>query len=87
MGIFDGIEAILTIIGDFLYSKAFDKNVKVLTRLPYIMIYIILLMLIILILSFLGIILIKNNQKLLGYLCMIILFICVYLLIVPFFEK
>lgn len=87
MEIFDGLEAILTIITEFLYNKAFDKNKKILKRLPYIIIYILLLVLIVFGLSFLGIILIKNKQELLVFFCVIISGICVILLIVPFLKK
>lgn len=87
MEILDGLEAILTVITEFLYNKAFDKNRKILKRLPYIIIYILLLVLIVFGLSFLGIILIKDKQELLGCFFMIISVIFVILLIVPFLKK
>lgn len=87
MEIFDGLEAILTIISEFLYDKAFNKKKKLINRLPYIIIYIIILGLIIFGSIYLGITLIDNNNSLLGFLLLGIAILFIVLLICPFVLK
>ncbi len=87
MEIFDGLEIILTIIYEFLYDKAFNRNKKLVHRLFYIILYVGTLSSIICGLIYLSIILINDKNILFGSILLGISILCIMMLIYPFFEK
>lgn len=84
--IFDALEGLIDIITSFLYNKSFDKNKKMIKRLPYIIIYIVILILIISLLTYFGTILINTNN-ILGYILLFFSLLCMYILIYPFIKN
>lgn len=84
--IFDALECLIDIITSFLYNKAFDKNKKMIKRLPYIIIYIVILILIISLLTYFGTILINTNN-ILGYILLFFSLLCMLILIYPFIKN
>lgn len=84
--IFDALECLIDIITSFLYNKAFDKNKKMIKRLPYIIIYIVILTLIISLLTYFGTILINTNN-ILGYILLFFSLLCMLILIYPFIKN
>lgn len=83
--IFDALDGLLDIITLFLYDKAFARNKNTIKRLPYIIMYTLLLMLIIAILIYLGLCLINNNN-IFGYVLLLLSLLLLVILIYPFIK-
>lgn len=86
MDIFDGTEALVTLISELFIKKGFDKNQKLSKRIPYIFLYILFSVVVLIILFYVFIYFIKKNI-LLGIFTLLI-YICVFLVIIsPFFKN
>lgn len=87
MEIFDELGDILNLLIEFLHNKAFNKEKKLLNRLPYITIYVLILSLTACILIYLGIILIKKSNVMLGISLLVIAILLIIILALPFIKK
>lgn len=87
MEIFDALEAILTVVSEFLYDKAFNKSIKLIKRIPYLLIYIAVLIIIIIGLVYLAINLINNKNILFGFSLLIIAILCIFILLFSILKR
>lgn len=79
-------EVVLDVLNEFIISKAFNKDVKLIKRLPYIFIYEFVLLLLFVLASFLSLNFIVTDN-IIGYILFIISLILVLLMILPFFTE
>lgn len=79
-------EVVLDVLNEFITSKAFNKDIKLIKRLPYIFIYELVLLLLCVLASFLSFNFIVTNN-IIGYILFIISLILVVLMILPFLQK
>lgn len=84
--ILEGLSVILEILENFIKKKAFNKKIKLLKRIPFILLYVLILLSLILGITWLGITLIKD-YNLFGYLFLFISFILIICLLYPFMKK
>lgn len=84
------IEDVFVVIGDFLdkliIDRAFNKNKSLIKRIPFIIIYYLLVLGMLFLSVFIGINYILNHN-IFGYFLLIISLMCIILLFVPFFIK
>lgn len=84
------IEDVFVVIGDFLdkliIDRAFNKNKSLIKRIPFIIIYYLLVLGMLFFSVFIGINYILNHN-IFGYFLLIISLMCIILLFVPFFIK
>ena len=84
------IEDVYVVIGDFLdkliIDRAFNKNKSLIKRIPFIIIYYLLVLGMLFLSVFIGINYILNHN-IFGYFLLIISLMCIILLFVPFFIK
>lgn len=76
-------EAIMDVIREFLFDRAFDKKIKLSKRIPFIIIYVLLLSLLTFLLGFISISLIIRKNYF-GYLFIIMSLLSLFMLIYPF---
>lgn len=69
--ILEGLSVILEIIDEFLHKKVFNNKIKLVKRIPYILLYIVIMFSLIYGIIWLGILLIKDNN-LFGYIFILI---------------
>lgn len=84
--IFMALEWLFDLIGEFIFDKAFDKKKALTSRLPYIIICILILIIIITCLIIGGVYLIKDNN-LLGIALLIFAILFTVLLVYPFIKN
>ena len=84
------IEDVFVVIGDFLdkliIDRAFNKNKSLIKRIPFIIIYYLLVLGMLFLSVFIGINYILNHN-IFGYFLLIISLMCIILLFAPFFIK
>lgn len=84
------IEDVFVVIGDFLdkliIDRAFNKNKSLIKRIPFIIIYYLLVLGMLFLSVFIGINYILNHN-IFGYFLFIISLMCIILVFVPFFIK
>ena len=80
------IEGLFDLLAEFILDKAFNKNKTLKERLPYIILYILVLVLIITSLIIGGVFLIKDNN-LIGIALLIFAVLFIIILIYPFIKK
>lgn len=84
------IEDVFVVIGDFLdkliIDRAFNKNKSLIKRIPFIIIYYLLVLGMLFLSVFIGINYILNHN-IFGYFLLIISLMCIILVFVPFFIK
>ena len=80
------LEAIMNVITECLYKKAFNTKENLLKRLPYILIYIMINLLLIIMLTYIGIKLIESNL-ILSIITIMLAFLVTCILIYPFVKK
>ncbi len=84
---FEALEGILTILSDYLQEKAFDKDINLSKRLPYILVYILSFTIIIIGLFYLGIVFINSNNIVVAVFCFIFFILCVIMMCRPFIKN
>ena len=80
------LEAIMNVITECLYKKAFNTKENLLKRLPYILIYIMINLLLIIMLIYIGIKLTESNL-ILSIITILLAFLVTCILIYPFVKK
>lgn len=78
--ILEALSIILQLIDEFLHKKVFNKKMKLLKRIPYIFLYVVIMFSLIYGITWLGIILIKDNN-LFGYIFLLISLILIIYII------
>ncbi len=84
--IFTALEGLFDLIGKFVLDKAFNKNNTLKERLPFIIIYILTLVLIIVCLIIGGVYLIKDNN-LIGIILLVFALLFIIMLAYPFIKN
>ena len=83
--IFTAIEGVFDLLGEFIYARAFNKEKSLKRRLPYIIFYVLILILIIVCLTIGGIYLIKD-ANLIGIILLIFTCLFIIMLVYPFIK-
>ena len=84
--VFTAIEGLFDLIGEFISDRAFDKKKALKRRLPYIIAYILVLIVIITCLI-VGCIYLIKSSNLIGIILLIFAFLFIIMLIYPFVKK
>ena len=82
----EAFEVIIDILNELIIDKAFNKDRKLTKRLPFILIYYVTILLLLVLSLFLGINYILVNN-IFGYLILILSLILVIMLILPLFDR
>ena len=85
--IMTAVEAIINVINELVYSRAFCKEKPLRKRIAWIFLYVIVLVGIICGSSYLMMILLPNENGWIGYFFLVPIISCVFLLIYPLIEK